>query len=346
MSSIQSLSNHLKSFKWPLLILGLLVVALASGWYFWHRTYYPGTDDAYLNAHVVRIAAQVGGPVSRVEVSDQQAVRAGDLLLEIDPEPFKIALQQANAQLSQTGSNVAAATAAVETARAQVNQAQAAYDEASKNARRILALVEAGSVSKADGDHAEAQRESAAATVAAALSELQQAIDQRGEIGAGNAQTRIALARVAQARLELSYTQLRASVDGIISNFSVRPGNTVAAGQPLFALVDTSEWWIDANFKETDLQRILPGQSADISVDLYPGTRLKGEVQSISPASGAAFSLLPPENATGNWVKVTQRFPVRIRVIDPDPALALRVGASSSVTIDTRDPARVSPEKP
>jgi membrane fusion protein, multidrug efflux system len=328
--------GRLQRFKWPLLLLATLLVVLVTGWYLWQRTFYPATDDAYLNANVIRIAAQVGGPISRVAVSDQQAVQAGDLLFEIDPAPFDIAVQQAEAQLAQTGSDISAATSAVQSAREQVTQAQAEYDEAVKNAHRVLSLAEKGAVSKADSDHATAQRDSTSAALKAAKSALQEAIDRRGKIGAGNAQTRIAQAHVAQARLNLSYTQVRAPVAGIVSDFDLRTGSTVAAGQTLFALVDTQEWWIDANFKETDLHRIHPGQPARITLDMYPDITFHGEVVSLSPASGAAFSLLPPENATGNWVKVTQRFPVRVRLLDPDPALSLRIGASSSVTIDTR----------
>jgi len=319
-----------------IIAIAIVVIVLVTGWYLWQRTFYPATDDAYLNANVVRIAAQVGGPVSRVAVSDHQAVQAGDLLFEIDPAPYDIALQQAEAQLAQTGSDISAATAAVQSAREQVTQAQTAYDEAVKNAQRVLSLAGNGAVSKADSEHATAQRDSTSAALKAAKSALQEAMDRRGKTGAGNAQTRIAQARVAQARLDLSYTRVVAPVAGIVANLDLRPGSTVAAGQTLFALVDTHEWWVDANFKETDLHRIHPGQPAKITLDMYPGVTFRGEVESLSPASGAAFSLLPPENATGNWVKVTQRFPVRVRLIDPEPALSLHIGASSSVTIDTR----------
>jgi len=327
--------QQLKRYKWLLLTVLIALIAITTGWYLWHRTYYPSTDDAYLDANVVRIAAQVSGLVKLVEVSDQQKVNAGDLLFEIDPAPFKITLQAAEAQLAQTNKDLAVASSAVETARAQLNQAQANYDDAEKNARRVVKLVAQGMAPKADGDHAIAMRDSTQAAVTAAKSALQQAIDKRGEVGSTNAQTRIALARVEQARLNLSYTQVRAPVSGILSNFNIRVGTTVNAGQTLFALVDTSEWWVDANFKETDLQRIKPGQPATISLDMYPDATLHGVVESVSPASGAAFSLLPPENATGNWVKVTQRFPIKVRIIKPDPKLFLRIGASSTVTINT-----------
>jgi membrane fusion protein (multidrug efflux system) len=336
MQNQETSPGRLQRYRWPLLLLATLTVVLATGWYLWQRTYYPATDDAYLNANVIRVAAQVGGPISRVAVVDQQAVQAGDLLFEIDPAPFDIAVQQAEAQLAQTGSDISAATSAVQSAREQVKQAQAAYDEAVKNAHRVSSLAGKGAVSKADSDHATAQRDSTSAALKAARAALQEAIERRGKTGAGNARTRIARAQLSQAQLNLSYTRVRAPVAGIVSDFDLRPGSTVAAGQTLFALVETKEWWIDANFKETDLHRIHPGQPARITLDMYPDIAFRGEVESLSPASGTAFSLLPPENATGNWVKVTQRFPVRVRLLDPDPKLSLRIGASSSVTINTR----------
>jgi len=334
------------AWRWPLLLGGIVLVAGLTGWYLWQQTWYPSTDDAYVDAHVVRIAAQVSGPVRRVEVSDHQAVQAGDLLFEIDPAPFKIALQRAEAQLAQSGSDVAATKSAIQAAREQVNQAQAAYDNAVRDDHRIQSLMQSGAVSRSDSDHAQAKLDSTHAALLAAQATLKETIVRRGKTGADNAQTQVALARVAQARLNLSWTQVRAPVAGILSGLELRPGSTVASGQPLFALVDTSTWWINANFKETDLRHIEPGRPADITVDMYPGKHFHGVVDSISPASGSAFSLLPPENATGNWVKVTQRIPVRVRVLDPDPAHPLRIGASSSVTVDARGEVSGAPGQP
>jgi membrane fusion protein (multidrug efflux system) len=140
-----------------------------------------------------------------------------------------------------------------------------------------------------------------------------------------------------QAQLDLKYCRIYAPADGIVDEVSLRPGTFVSKGRDALALVENDEVWVDANFKETDLMRIQPGQSATVKVDLLPDKVFHGKVQSLSPASGTAFSLLPPENATGNWVKVTQRFPVRIRIIDPTPQL--RLGASSEVSIDATDSA-------
>ena len=140
-----------------------------------------------------------------------------------------------------------------------------------------------------------------------------------------------------QARWNLEHSRIIAPCEGIVTGLTLRPGDAARAGIANFILVCTETFWVDANYKETDLKRIQPGQSAEIAVDMYPGLVLKAVVQSIDPAAGAAFSLLPPENATGNWVKVTQRVPVRVRVLKPDPRYPLRVGTSAQVTIDTRN---------
>jgi len=155
----------------------------------------------------------------------------------------------------------------------------------------------------------------------------------RGALGTDNAAVKSAQSALEEARLDLQHTRITAPADGIVGDFDLRPGSYVGAGTALFALVESRDVWVDANFKETDLPRIRAGQPAAIWVDLLPGKEFKGEVEGLSPASGAAFSLLPAENATGNWVKVTQRFAVRIRVLDPVPEL--RVGASAEVRVDT-----------
>lgn len=150
-----------------------------------------------------------------------------------------------------------------------------------------------------------------------------------------NANLAVAKASLDQAELNLAHTNIYAPADGYLVNFSVRPGTLITADQPLFALIENQQWWVDANYKETDLARIRSGQTAKIVLASYPDHIFKGLVQSISSGSGSAFSLLPPENATGNWIKVTQRFPVKVLILDPAPKFPLRVGATASVTIDT-----------
>jgi membrane fusion protein (multidrug efflux system) len=186
-------------------------------------------------------------------------------------------------------------------------------------------------------DTREAALKQAEAASEAALAELDRAQQQYGGSGKDNARLRSASAALRKAQLDLSYAEVRAPAAGWVSDVTLREGAFVMMSRPVFPLVEDKEWWIDAHFKETDVTRIKPGQPATIEIDMYPGLELKGEVESISAGSGATFSLLPPENATGNWVKVTQRYTVRVKVLDrsPDPTQPLRVGASSRVKVDT-----------
>lgn len=319
------------------LLIGIPVVAAlgAGGW--WYNDYsnaHPSTSDAYLGRHVVNIAAQVSGPIQAVMVSNNQAVTSGERLLTIDPAPFDLAVRKAEAALQQAKENLAAADARVDAAQAQVTSAEANADEADRHAKRIGDLVAKGATSKDLGDSAVLARLDAQGALNNARAELTAAKAARGALGADNAAIKAAQAVLDQARLDLEHTRISAPADGVVGDFDLRPGSYVDSGSALFALVESQKVWVDANFKETDLPRIRPGQPATVSVDLLPGRHFKGEVEGLSPASGSAFSLLPAENATGNWVKVTQRFPVRIRIIDPVPEL--RVGASAEVQIDTR----------
>ncbi|MEJ2690048.1 MAG: HlyD family secretion protein [Deltaproteobacteria bacterium] len=324
-----------KISKWS--IIGAVgVAALAGGYLYWrHNLNYPSTNDAYVSGHVVRIAPRITGMVASLPVHEFQEVAAGDLLLEIDRQPFEIALQKANAQLDLQRQKIAADQAAVDAAQADVKNRQAEYDDAKTNMRRVSELLAKHSIAKAKADDARYRLDEAKAALGAAQADLQHALKERGAPGERNAELRLAEAEVAQARLDLSYTRIKAVVSGILGEITVRPGTMVQAGQMLFPLLDSKTFWVDANYKETDLHRIHSGQKATIAVDMYPDKTFNGVVESISPASGVAFSLLPPENATGNWVKVTQRFPVRLRITDASPRYPLRIGASSHVTIDT-----------
>ncbi|EXJ15374.1 HlyD family secretion protein [Imhoffiella purpurea] len=318
------------------LLIGIPVAAAFVGggwWYHGYATAHPSTSDAYLGRHLVHIAAQVSGPIASVGIRNNASVAAGDLLLTIDPAPFQLAVDKAEAQLQQARESLAAADARVAAARAQLAAAKATAEEAERHAARIADLVTTGSASKDLGDSAEQAKLDAKGALESARAELVAAEAARGALGNDNAAVRAAQAALAQARLDLEHTRISAPADGVVGDFDLRPGSYVDAGRDLFALVESREVWVDANFKETDLPRIRPGQPASVSVDLLPGREFEGEVEGLSPASGAAFSLLPAENATGNWVKVTQRFAVRVRVLDPVPAL--RVGASAEVRVDT-----------
>lgn len=318
-------------------VVVLVVVALAVGGYFYYRhsERYPSTDDAYIKANVVHVAAQVSGRATQVPVDDQQAVKKGQLLFKIDRRPFRIALAQAQAQLALAQQTVSADQAAVQAAKANVESAQATLHNASLDFRRMRSLRAHNSVSQSALDNAQAALATARAKLGLAKAKLHQARMQLGQTGKDNAHVREAEAKVHQAKLNLSYTTVSAPCAGQLSNVKLQSGDMIQAGRELFALVCSNKFWVYANFKETDLNRIRPGQKATVAVDMYPGHTFHGVVQSINPASGAAFSLLPPENATGNWVKVTQRVPVRVLITDPTHKYPLRVQTSTVVTIDT-----------
>lgn len=308
----------------------VVVVGLVLYWRYQDR--HPSTSDAYVNAHVVRIAAEVTGRIASVPVADHQHVERGQVLLTIDAEPFRVAADGAKARLDLAQRKMEAAAAAVDQAKATVDQRQARLNDVDATTRRTLELVARGTLPEADADNARAALEEARAGLAAASAAREVAERERATAAAG---VRAAQVDVDRSLLDLRHTTIEAPVPGVLGEIQVRPGNMIAEGQALFPLVEDHSFWIDANYKETDLARIRSGQPATVSLDIYPDRDFQGVVESVSPASGVAFSLLPPENATGNWVKVTQRFPVKIRLTDEDPSHPFRIGASTEVTIDT-----------
>ena len=251
---------------------------------------HPSTDDAYVQADTINVAAQVTGPIASIAVNDHQYVEQGQLLFAIDPAPFQIAVDKAAAN---------------------VDAARAALLLAEQTGRRIIHLVSIGQEAKATGDQAQSQLDSARAVLAADEAQL------------------------ASARLDLEHTHVSAPRAGIVTQFLLQPGNNIVANNTLFMIVEQDHFWVDANFKETQVARIKAGQSVNIVLDMFPKHTFHGVVDAVSSASGAVFSLLPPENASGNWVKVTQRFPVKILIKNPDNHFPLRAGATATATIDT-----------
>ncbi|HKI87009.1 MAG TPA: HlyD family secretion protein [Thermoanaerobaculia bacterium] len=378
-----------------LFLAGIAVafVVLAVSWYYFstHET----TDDAQIDGHIVAIAPRVGGMVTTVHVNDNQTVKKGDLLVEIDPEDYQIALERAQAEYAAAEGALSAAEAGVpitsqstasglSTADAQLASVRSAYRSAAKEVAAAEARLEAARAraKQASDDLARMKKliakqeisqqqydaaQSQATTAAAAVSEAEQGVaiaeghQQQAASAVASAQAAVSKARTGpqevtvskaqqtsaearvkqakaaldQAKLNLQRTKITAPMDGVVSKKSVEVGELVRSDQPLMALVPLSDIWVTANFKETELKNMRPGQRARISVDAYDRT-YRGHVESIAPATGAKFSLLPPENASGNYVKVVQRVPVKI-VLDKgqDPERLLRPGMSVEATVIT-----------
>jgi membrane fusion protein (multidrug efflux system) len=266
-------------------------------------------------------------------VSDQQAVKAGDPLFDIDPANYQLALQKALAQLELARQSVSQESAGVASAEAVLAQRRAEAANARNTWIRNQELMKSGFLSAQGAENARTQLATAEAAVKAAEAGVAQARSALGRGGEDNAAVQAAQAAVKQAELDLARTHVTSPTSGVVANLTLRPGNTVVPSVPLFVVISDQEYWVDANFKETELKEIRPGQKATIKSDVYPDHVFHGVVQSLSGGSGTAFSLLPPQNATGNWVKVTQRVPVRIRVEDPDPQHPLRIGTTASVKV-------------
>jgi len=321
-----------------LVVIPLLIIAAALFGYL-HAGRHVSTDNAYVKAHIVNIAAEVSGSIAQVPVEENDRVSAGKTLLKLREAPFRIAVERAQAGLSQVESEVAADRQAYRQALAEIDLHQATAEFARAQFARqeglrsaSLGTVEALDTARYALDSALQQIEVAQQKAATLLARL------HGSAEAPvteHPRYRQALAELQQASLDLERTEVRAPYSGMVT-MRPEPGDYVELGQPIMAIVGNEGMWVEANFKETQLTYIQPGQQADIEIDTYPGRRWRGTVQSISEATGAEFALLPPQNATGNWVKVVQRIPVRITIESQEGMPALRAGMSSTVTVDTR----------
>ena len=332
----------------PLVIAVAGLVAVGGGVVWWLAARdYESTDDAFIDVHMVRVAPQVAGRVSLVPVDDNQAVAAGQLLIRIDPAPLQAKLAQAMANQANAAGSLAQAKAqraVVEAdaarARAQVDVAQANASNAVIALKRVQGLAASAAFSRQQFDDATANAASTAANLVAAQKNQASAEAQlpvtESRIETAGAALSSAKAQVEQARLDLSYTEIFASEAGHIAHKNVSSGDYVQVGQALAALVPL-DVWVTANFKESQLARMRVGQPVEISIDAYPDKTFHGHVDSFQRGSGPAFSLLPPENATGNYVKVVQRVPVKIVFDSPlDPNRPLGPGMSVVPSVKVR----------
>lgn len=329
-----------------LMIGGIAVVAVAAGAAWLSGGRYVSTDDAYVRAAKLMVSTDVSGIVSSVEVEEGRAVKAGDVLFRVDPRQFQIALENAKANLAETALAIRSMKEDYRRLLSDVASQQAQVDLDQANYGRYSALLRTDAVSKANYDQSRFTLESDKSKLE---SLRQQAAMQLAKLG-GNAETpveehpqyRQAKAQLDEAQRQLDHTVVRAPFAGVVTQVdALQPGmylvsqTAALTNTGAVALVSTDRLWIDANIKETDLTHVKAGDRVEITVDTYPGRSWSGTVQSIAPASGAEFSILPAQNSSGNWVKVVQRIPVRIR-IEPVPGQpSLRAGMSVGIAIDT-----------
>jgi len=324
-----------------ILLVLLLVGAGVAYWTYIHI--FVSTDDAYVYGYVGVISARVPGRVAQVLVDDNQQIGTGQVLAILEPQDYEAAEAQVAGNLGRLRQEWEEKYVKVATAKAKLAQAEANFKLASTDKTRYAALYERRTIPKQTLDNVDTRYRVNEALVNRYKRELQEALAAIGGSTGIPLEDQPAIkeakAKLEQARLNLAYTRITAKINGFITRRQVEVGNWVQPGQPLMMLVplDFSQIWIQANYKETQLTNVYIGQPATVLVDTYPGVKLKGRVDSIMAGTGSAFSLLPPENATGNWVKVVQRIPVKIELLPPFPEnQPLRLGMSSEITIDTR----------
>jgi len=331
MKFLKRVNKKIIAKKWPFRLtigIGLLIAAIYLIHWIFYFFAHESTDDAYVVGTVVPICPQVKGQVVKVLVRDNQQVKSGDLLVEIDREDYATRVEEAEkaflkfmAEKEQTQALLQEKREVLRQAYAKLESAEVEEDLAQKEERRYATLYKQDLISKSQYDHissqflvAKANTKSAEATVSETIAAIKsiesQLKTQELKIEEGKAALDL-------ARLDLERTQISAPIAGRIAKKNVDPGKYVQPGQPLFAIVDEKDIWITANFKETQIEKMRVGQPVEIKVDAYPGIVFKGHVDSLQPGTGSVFSLLPPENATGNFVKIVQRLPVKIIIDAP-----------------------------
>jgi membrane fusion protein, multidrug efflux system len=350
METTQPKKTRLQSLRWPLMIIAPLVVIAAAAYFYITSGRYQSTDDAYTRAATVSISSNVPGRVIEVDVRDNELIQKGATLFKLDDAPFRIAVDDAMARLASTRLQVESLKSTYKQRQVELRAARDTQAFAQTQFDRQSRLVQSGISSRTQFDQASHALDAARQEVANMQQQIGVALANLG----GNPDiapdkhplVQEAQAALDRAQLNLSYTVIKAPIDGVVTRVEqLQVGDYIAASAPVFALVATGDTWIEANFKEVQLAHMQPGQTATIRIDRIPGKRFSAKVVSLSPGTGSQFSMLPPENATGNWVKVVQRVPVRLHITDNDAAMLLQAGLSADVKVDTQSSASQEPAR-
>lgn len=324
-----------------LLPLGPAMVVLFGGYFYFTGGRYVSTENAYVKTDLVAVSAEISGPISEIGPDDNMPVTRGEMLFAIDPRPFEIARNRTHARLDLVRDEIEGLKALYGQKTQELAIAQTDLEFAEREYGRQSTLASNGFASRSKLDEVHTGLQTARQRIGALTLERQQILNRLS----GDAEIAFemhpsyleAMAANEDALLDLERTKVRAPFDGIVVK-APELGQYVRAGQPVMSVVGTADLWIEANFKETDLANVRAGQKVEVRVDTYGGRTWQGYVESIAQASGAEVSILPPQNATGNWVKVVQRIPVRVRVVREDGTPPLRAGMSTRVIIDTQTP--------